>query len=470
MRDASSECDAALVNLGQIHAAQREPQAALGLYQKAERRAASAPAASLLALQARAHFDAGALGDARRVLARALHQRPYDLSVRFNLATVLYRAAKPPRDGALRSIPDLDAAAAGVRLAVSHLDSIREAGEQAREAAAAGGLSVNRVSALRSRCVGLQGAVEEERREAWDKAQAQEVAQKIADERCAKPGALWYPSSAFLLPHQHPPLRLEIAHPTPTRRRGINRERVFFFDMSHPEHRAFPPTSRPSHLPTDQVEYRSKRLAASEAGRPLSQRVLSQRLLRPLPSTVVSLSGRPSSQPAAAQLTLHPPLLRLWSVRPLSPPMLTTSPPVLRLASLAAEKAARQASELAAKRFAEEEEARLIREQKAALEAKLTVWKEAEAKAAEAAAKAKGRKRRAGDGRPLGELDSDSDDVPPAPAPAEAEEREADEVGGWMVVGLHTTRRHTLHTALETHFIADGRERATHTHKHSTHT
>jgi hypothetical protein len=187
VRDASSECDAALINLGQIHAAQREPQAALGLYLKAERRAATAPAASLLALQARAHFDAGALSDARRTLARALHQRPYDLSIRFNLATVLYRAAKPPRNGAVRTIPDLDSAASGVGLALSHLEAIRGASEQERAAAAGGGLSSSRVEALRSRCVGLQSAVAEEGREAKDRAEAQAAAQKIADERCAEP-------------------------------------------------------------------------------------------------------------------------------------------------------------------------------------------------------------------------------------------------------------------------------------------
>jgi len=95
------------------------------------------------------------------------------------------------------------------------------------------------------------------------------------------------------------------------------------------------------------------------------------------------------------------------------------------LAALAAEKAAIEAAEIEARRVAEEEEARLIREKKAALEAKLSLWKEEEARAAEAAAKAKSRKRRAADGVPLGEDDSDSEDFPP-PAPAAVEEPDAD--------------------------------------------
>ena len=186
VRDAAPECDSALSNLAQIHAVQREPQAAIVLYEKAQRRDIGAPSASLLALQARAHFDAGSLIDARRVLSRALYQRPNHLGTRYNLAAVLYRSAKPPRNGPPRSLAAINTAASNVAIAIAKLDVIRDlldVQEADWDGAGAGGVTAARVASLRGRCLTLQTDIEEEQKEAELRTIAQVEAQRIADER-----------------------------------------------------------------------------------------------------------------------------------------------------------------------------------------------------------------------------------------------------------------------------------------------
>ena len=187
VRDASVEgADMALANLGQLHALQREPLAAVGLYQKAQRRAKGAPPASLLALEARAHFDAGSLPEARRVLSRALRQRPTDLTTVYNLCVVLHRGAKPARnETGPRPLPTVQRAQADVSLAAQLLRSIEEAAEPHRVAAAAAGLSSARTESLGSKVQKLAAALEEEAALATRRAAEQAEQQREADERIA---------------------------------------------------------------------------------------------------------------------------------------------------------------------------------------------------------------------------------------------------------------------------------------------
>jgi len=181
VREASTECDAALTNLAQLHALQKEATSAVSLYRKAQRRTTNSVAViELLSLEARAHFDGARMHDAKRALMRALHLAPLDLGNWYNLCAVLHKGARPTKGATeARPLAQVESAQADCALAF-RLGGIIVAHASEAEV----GHAHSRWLGLRSKCEELlHGPLESEHGKAIARRDADAEVQRAAAER-----------------------------------------------------------------------------------------------------------------------------------------------------------------------------------------------------------------------------------------------------------------------------------------------
>jgi len=146
---------------------QKEHTAAVAGYQKVQRKCHGGRSAEVWALEARAHFEAGKLAEARRALCKAIHLQPADLLGWHHLALVALRGGAARRDADdTRSVSEIEGARTQLALALRLCEAASSAPEAALAAAAAAGLEATRLAAVREGCAAEGARLGEELSEA----------------------------------------------------------------------------------------------------------------------------------------------------------------------------------------------------------------------------------------------------------------------------------------------------------------
>jgi len=186
VRESSSDCEPAMLNLAQLHALLKEPSAAATLYHKALRRSGPAAQAELLGLEARAQFEGGRTPEARRALLKALRLRPSDPLLWFNLCLVLIRSAKPAKGTkGPREVEAVLAAQEDAEQALRLCGGISRAPEAELKRAEGLGLRKERIESLRGKIVSLQQELAAERVQSEEVREQQAKEQREAEEQLA---------------------------------------------------------------------------------------------------------------------------------------------------------------------------------------------------------------------------------------------------------------------------------------------